>query len=348
MSEATVLFEARGGAGVITLNRPKALNALTLEQIRQIDPALRRWAADPSVAVVVIEGTGEKAFCAGGDIRALYDAASAGDVDFLADFYREEYTLNRRIKTCAKPYVALIDGITMGGGVGLSVHGRYRVATERTLFAMPETGIGFFPDVGGTYFLPRCPGKIGLYLGLTGARLKAADLLYAGIATHCVPSSAIEDLKAALADITDPANADAQVQAVLQRFHQDPGPAPLAAKRDLIDRLFAGDSLDAVLANLAADTDPWAAETLKTIRTKSPYALAVTFRQLRDGANLSFDQAMALEFTLALHVAIAPDFREGVRAVIVDKDNAPRWQPPGALPVDEAFGPHPAGTLTFE
>ncbi|HYD65084.1 enoyl-CoA hydratase/isomerase family protein [Azospirillum sp.] len=348
MSEPTVLFEPRGGAGVITLNRPKALNALTLDQIRQIDPALQRWAADPSVATVVIEGAGEKAFCAGGDIRALYDAASAGDIAFLADFYREEYRLNRRIKTYAKPYVALIDGITMGGGVGLSVHGRYRVATERTLFAMPETGIGFFPDVGGTFFLPRCPGKIGLYLGLTGARLKAADMLYTGIATHHVPSSAIEDLKAALADITDAADADLQVQAVLARFHQDPGPAPLAAKRTLIDRLFAGDSLDAVLSALEADPDPWAAETLKTIRTKSPYALAVTFRQLRDGAGLDFDQAMALEFTLGLHVAAAPDFREGVRAVIVDKDNAPQWQPPGALSVDEAFGPHPAGTLTFE
>ncbi|HEY0834897.1 MAG TPA: enoyl-CoA hydratase/isomerase family protein [Azospirillum sp.] len=347
MSEPTVLFEPRGGCGVITLNRPKALNALTLEQIRQIDPALRRWAAAPSVAVVVIEGAGEKAFCAGGDIRALYDASTAGDEGFLADFYREEYTLNRRIKTYAKPYVALIDGITMGGGVGLSVHGRYRVATERTLFAMPETGIGFFPDVGGTYFLPRCPGRIGLYLGLTGARLKAADMLYAGIATHYVPSSDIENLKAALADITDVAAADAQVQAVLARFHQDPGPAPLAEKRGLIDRLFAGDTLDAVLGALEAESDPWAAQTLSTICSKSPYALAVTVRQLRDGAALSFDEAMALEFRLSLHVAMAPDFREGVRAVIVDKDNAPKWQPPGALPVDAAFGPHPAGALTF-
>ncbi|MCW2246648.1 enoyl-CoA hydratase [Azospirillum fermentarium] len=339
MSEPTVLFETRGAIGRITLNRPKALNALTLEQIRQIDPALRRWAADPAIAAVVIDGAGDRAFCAGGDIRALYDAAVAGDEAFLVDFYREEYTLNRLIKTYPKPYVALLDGITMGGGVGLSVHGRHRVATERITFAMPETGIGFFPDVGGTYFLPRCPGAVGTYLGLTGARLKVADALYAGIATHVTPSDKLGDLLAALADIPAGGDADGDVAAVLARFHQDPGPAPLAARREAIDRLFAGTTVTAIKAALAADADPWAAETLATLNTKSPTAVAATLEQLRRGKTLDFDDAMRLELTLGVHMALAPDFREGVRAVIVDKDNAPQWQPEG--PVAHWFEPGP-------
>ena len=339
MSEPTVLFETRGAIGRITLNRPKALNALTLEQIRQIEPALRRWATDPAIAAVVIDGAGDRAFCAGGDIRALYDASVAGDEAFLVDFYQEEYTLNRLIKTYPKPYVALLDGITMGGGVGLSVHGRYRVATERITFAMPETGIGFFPDVGGTYFLPRCPGAVGTYLGLTGARLKAADTLYAGIATHYTPAEKLDGLLAALADIPAGGDADGAVAAVLARFHQDPGPAPLAARREAIDRLFAGTTVTAIKAALAADADPWAAETLATLNTKSPTAVAATLEQLRRGKTLDFDDAMRLELTLGVHMALAPDFREGVRSVIVDKDNAPKWQP--EAPVAPWFEPGP-------
>lgn len=339
MSEESVLFETRGAIGRITLNRPKALNALTLEQIRRIDPVLRRWAADPAVAAVVIDGAGDRAFCAGGDIRALYDASIAGDEAFLVDFYQEEYILNRLIKTYPKPYVALLDGITMGGGVGLSVHGHHRVATERITFAMPETGIGFFPDVGGTYFLPRCPGEIGTYLGLTGARLKAADALYTGIATHYTLAEKLGDLLAALADIPAGGDAHKAVADVLARFHQDPGPAPLAARREAIDRLFSGATVAEITGKLAADTDPWAAETLATLKTKSPTAVAATLEQLRRGKTLDFDDAMRLELTLGVHMALAPDFREGVRSVIVDKDNAPKWQP--EAPVAPWFEPGP-------
>lgn len=338
MSEAEIVISVDRGLGRVLLNRPKALNALTLTQVRALLPVLDGWAVDPSIHAVVIEGAGEKAFCAGGDIRALVEARNRGDVGFLADFYGDEYRLNRRIKTFPKPYVAMIDGIVMGGGVGLSVHGGYRVAGERTLFAMPETGIGFFPDVGGGYFLPRCPGKIGMYLALTGARLKAADALHAGIATHYVPADQRPALVAALAV------ADADVGGILARFHVDPGPAPLAVHRDLIDRCFAADSVDGVLAALAAETDPFAAETLGVIATKSPTACRVSFEQVRRGGRLDFDAAMRMEFRLALGVAMREDFAEGVRAVIVDKDNAPKWPAVAtATEVAALFDTVPAG-----
>ena len=343
MSEhAEILFERLGALGRIVLNRPKALNALTLAQVHALHPQLEAWAADPSVAAVAIEGAGEKAFCAGGDIRALFEACRTADMAHIAAFYRDEYRLNRRIKTYGKPYVALIDGIVMGGGVGVSVHGRYRVVTERTLFAMPETGIGFFPDVGGSYFLPRCPGQVGLYLGLTGARLRAADCLYAGIATHCVASARLDELRAALA-------AGGDVAAILDSFHQDAGPAPLAAHREVIERCFAAPSLDGVLAALAAEEDGFAAETLAAIRAKSPTAGKVAFTQIRRGAGLDFDACMRMEFRLALRLAPAGDFAEGVRAVIIDKDGKPAWGPAADDDtVARAFDTVPeGGDLTF-
>jgi enoyl-CoA hydratase len=325
------------------LDRPKALNALTLDQVHAIHPQLAEWAADPQIGAIVIEGAGDKAFCAGGDIRALHDACKAEDHPFVEAFYRDEYRLNRRIKTCPKPYVALIDGIVMGGGVGVSVHGAARVATERTLFAMPETGIGFFPDVGGSYFLPRCPGQLGLYLGLTGARLRAADALYAGIATHYVPSARLGDLRAALAAAADPL-------AVLAAFHEDPGPAPLAARRAVIDACFAAETLGDTLHRLAAHPDPWAAETLAVLATKSPTALEVTFAQIRRGGRLEFDACMAMEFRLALALAPAGDFTEGIRAVIIDKDNKPVWTTQAdPTAIIHAFdSPAACGDLTFD
>ncbi|CAA7625315.1 Enoyl-CoA hydratase/carnithine racemase [Magnetospirillum sp. LM-5] len=334
-------FERLGRLGRIVLDRPKALNALTLDQVHAIHPQLAEWAADSMVGAIIIEGAGDKAFCAGGDIRALHDACKAEDHPFVEAFYRDEYRLNRRIKTCPKPYVALIDGIVMGGGVGVSVHGAARVATERTLFAMPETGIGFFPDVGGSYFLPRLPGAIGMYLGLTGARLKAADTFWAGIATHYVPSARLEELRAALAE-------GGEVAAVLAAFHQDPGPAPLADKQDIIDSCFAADSLEAILARLDAHRDPWAAETLALIRSKSPTALAVAFEQIKRGAALDFDGCMNMEFRLALHVALAPDFAEGIRALLVDRDNKPAWGPPPADLAAWFDNPAACGDLTFD
>jgi len=339
-------FERSGSLGRVILDRPKALNALTLDQIHALYPRLKAWAEDAGVVAVVIEGAGEKAFCAGGDIKLLFEACKAGDRAFIAAFYRDEYRLNRRIKTMAKPYIALLDGIVMGGGVGVSVHGRFRVATERTLFAMPETGIGFFPDVGGSSFLSRLPGQVGLYLGLTGARLRAADALHLGVATHYVESERLPALREALSEARDAA----EVEATLAGFASDPGPAVLDGKRGLIDRCFGQSSLAEVLAALAADSDPWAAETLASLAKTSPHLLAVSFEMIRRGKTLSFDDCMRMEFRLAMELAPAHDFIEGVRALLIDRDNRPVWLPAGSqTQVLARFDAVPAcGDLTFD
>ena len=317
--EAEVLFEKRGVAGIVTLNRPKALNALTLNMVRLIHPQLEAWATDDSVQLVIIEGAGEKGFCAGGDIRALNDWGRAGDRTAL-DFWKEEYLLNIAIKRFPKPYVALMDGVNMGGGVGLSVHGSMRIATERLLFAMPETGIGLFPDVGGTYFLPRCPGEIGLYLGLTGSRLKAADAIYAGIADAYVPSASLETLKDRLCG-------GATVREALQEVAAETEAAPLADIHEAIDRHFAAASVADILASLRAAGDEWAVKTAEIIEGKSPLGTLVAYRQIREGRALDFEAAMALEYRLTQSFFTGHDFYEGVRATILDKDGAPRWKP---------------------
>ncbi len=338
-------FDRTGHLGRITLDRPKALNALTLDQVHAMHPKLDAWAADADVACITIEGAGEKAFCAGGDIKQLYEACKAGELEYVMAFYRNEYRLNRRIKTSPKPYVALINGIVMGGGVGVSVHGLYRIATERTLFAMPETGIGFFPDVGGSYFLPRLPGAIGMYLGLTGARLKAADALHVGVATHYVESGQLPALIEALSEARDAA----EVKSTLDGFASDPGPAAVDARRQLIDRCFGQASLAGVLAALEGESDPFAAETLAALRAKSPHLVAVSFEMIRRGAALSFDECMRMEFRLALALAPAHDFVEGVRALLIDRDNTPAWSPAGsAAEVLAHFDAAPAcGDITF-
>lgn len=318
-----IRFDRHGTLGIVTLDRPQALNALTLNMADELDRRLVEWASDPAVAVVVIHSEGGRAFCAGGDIRALYDAGKRND-PYASDFYRTEYRLNHRIKTYGKPYIALVDGITMGGGVGLSIHGSHRVVTDRCQFAMPETGIGFFPDVGGSWFLPRCPGALGTYIGLTGMRLGAADMLYCGLATHYVSS---EDMAALPGVLERGAHADT-VEALLDRRAGDPGPAPLAQHRSAIDRCFAAESVEEVLARLEADGTPWAQETASVLRRKSPTSLKVTMRQLQVGAKLeTFAAAMRMEYRLARHCMRAPDFYEGVRAAVIDKDQAPRWQP---------------------
>ncbi|GEO80600.1 enoyl-CoA hydratase/isomerase family protein [Pararhodospirillum oryzae] len=342
MSYDEILFSVADGVAVVTLNRPRALNALTLDKIRHLDPALRVWADDSDVRLVIIEGTGERAFCAGGDVRAMAQAAGQGRFADNETFFAEEYRLNRLIKTYPKPFVALIDGITMGGGVGVSVHGRFRVATERTQVAMPETGIGMLPDVGGTWILPRCPGEVGTWMALTGARQGAADALAAGLATHYVPSERLPELKAALcAPGADP-------EAVLARFHADPGPASWPARQALIDRCFAGDDAETILEALAAEGDPWAAEARATVLTKSPLSTRVTLRALREGATLDFDGCLRQEYRLASRLTRLPDFAEGVRAVLIDKDNQPRWSPatldgvdPDAVEALFAPGPEP-------
>jgi enoyl-CoA hydratase len=330
-----IRFDRRGALAVVTLDRQQALNALTLAMAEQLDRRLIAWACDPAIAAVVIRGAGGRAFCAGGDIRALFEAGKRRD-PYVASFYRAEYRLNHRIATYAKPYVALIDGIVMGGGVGLSIHGSHRIVTERCQFAMPETGIGFFPDVGGSWFLPRCPGALGTYLGLTGARIAAADLLYCGLATHHLRSgdigSLIGDLEGA-AWSGDPGDV---VAGVLARYRADPGAAALAQHRAEIDRCFAADSVDGILSRLDAEATSWARDTAAVLRRKSPTSLKVALGQLRRGAQLEdFGAAMRMEYRLSQRFMAAPDFYEGVRAAVIDKDQMPRWQPASLAEVSD-------------
>src|SRR5690606_23611873 len=323
-----VRFDHRGRAGVITLERPEALNALTLEIAVAIRQRLEAWAGDDGIERVLIKSAGGRAFCAGGDIRALYELGRARDRRFFA-FFREEYWLNTVIKRYPKPYIALIDGIVMGGGVGLSVHGCRRVGTERLTFAMPETGIGFYPDVGGTYFLPRCPGEIGMYLALTGARLKVADAIHAGIVTDHVRSDRLEALERALCE-------DDDVDAVLARFAEHPGEAPLAARRADIDYHFSRPSVEGILYSLDADPAPWAKEQAAILRKRSPTSLKITYRQIRAGRHLDFEDCMRLEYRMAHGTFDGHDFFEGIRAAVIDKDQAPRWQPARLEDVSEA------------
>lgn len=314
-----IRFDQSGRLGIATLDRAQALNALTLDMARLLDQQLVRWTFDGSVAAVVIRSAGGRAFCAGGDIRALYDAGRRGD-DYIREFYRVEYRLNHRIKAFRKPYIALIDGIVMGGGVGLSIHGSHRVATERALFAMPETGIGFFPDVGGSWFLPRCPGAVGTYLGLTGARIGAADMIHCRLATHHVRSSDLAKLTEMLAsrDAND----------AIGQFAADPGSSPLVQRRAEIDRCFSPFDVEQILARLDREGTEWARDTAALLRQKSPTSLKVTVRQLLAGAKLrDFAAAIRMEYRLTQHFMAGHDFYEGVRAAVLDKDQAPRWQP---------------------
>jgi enoyl-CoA hydratase len=330
--EPEILFEKRGHAGLITLNRPKALNALTLAMVREMHPQLAEWARDPQIAHVVVRAAGEKAFCAGGDIRQLRDWGQAGDRR-IRDFYREEYRLNTFIKRYPKPYVALVDGIVMGGGVGVSVHGNMRAAGERIVFAMPETGIGLFPDVGGTYFLPRLPGAVGTWLALTGARLKQADAAWCGIATHAVPSERFGELAKALCEEDD-------AGAALDRFAEAPSePASLPALMPAIDRCFSGGTVLEILERLEAETGTdaeWAGKQAEIVRSKSPTSLAIALRQMQEGAELDFEECMRIEYRIVNRVVEGHEFFEGVRAVIIDKDNDPKWRPATLEELSEA------------
>jgi enoyl-CoA hydratase len=344
MNDDEILFDRRGGLASLTINRPQALNALTLANYRRIAPALAAWAADPSVHAVIVRGAGDRAFCAGGDVRAVYEAGRgiAGDPRLTAVFFAEEYRLIREIHRFPKPYIAVIDGITMGGGAGISVNGAYRVATERTLFAMPETGIGLFPDVGATRFLNRCPGRIGRYLGLTGARIGAADALYCGFATHFVGRDRIEALSCALAEHAwRSGDAFAEAEALLAEFAADPGPSPLALSRRAIDASFPAGDIGAILAALGVaarggEAAEWAAATRDALLGKSPTSLKVTLRQLIIGHDFDLDEALMLEYRLTQNFMAAHDFYEGVRAALIDKDQQPRWRPASLAEVSEA------------
>ena len=331
MSEPEVIVRIEGKVGRLTLNRPQALHALTTNMIRLLTDALVAWRTDPAVELILLDHAGDRGFCAGGDIRMLAESG-AGDGVEAREFFHTEYRLNHLLFTYPKPVIAFMDGITMGGGVGLSLPAKYRIASERTVFAMPETGIGLFPDVGGGWYLPRLPGKTGLWLALTGARLKAADCELVGIATDCVESKDVADLKAWI--VKDPA----AIETLLTEFESDAGRPTLAAHQDEIAHLFAGDSVEAIVAALKAADSDWAREQLAVMATKSPQTMKVAFRQLKLGGQArNFAQHMAMEYRIGARVVQRHDFLEGVRAVIVEKDNAPQWDPPTLEGVSEAM-----------
>ncbi|HEY2133681.1 MAG TPA: enoyl-CoA hydratase/isomerase family protein [Acetobacteraceae bacterium] len=324
-TEATVVTSRDGRVGRILLNRPRALNALDLPMIRACAAILQTWRDDPHVQAVVIEGAGDRAFCAGGDIRALRDGQLSGDRASVDRFFAEEYALNLAIATYPKPYVALIDGICMGGGIGLSVHAPYRVATEFAGFAMPETAIGFFPDIGATFLLPRLPGELGMYLGLTGLRVSGADAVHAGLATHFTPRARLKDLSAALA---------CDGVAALAGFAQTLPPFSFASHRPAIDHCFSAETVSGIVARLDADGSAWSEAALQALRQVSPSALHWTLRALRRGRDLTLQQALDAEFALTRTTMAHPDFAEGVRAMVVDKDRKPVWQPARIEDVD--------------
>ena len=345
-----ILFSVQNGIAVIQLNRPQALNALTHDMCIPLEKHLRSWAGDSAVKAVIIKGAGEKAFCAGGDIRKLADRGPEG-VSYRKSFWYDEYRCNTLIGEYPKPFIALIDGIFMGGGVGLSVHGSHRIISEFAHFAMPETGIGLFPDVGGTYFLPRCPGELGVFLGLTGTRLKGADILTAGVATHFVPRANMPALEQAL--IAGSSGDKAAIDAVVAKFVGDPGPSQLAERKAEIDQRFSGDSIAAVITALETDPTPFSIEQMGIIRSKSPTSVKLTFAQLRRGRSLSLRDCMKLEWRICNHIALGHDFYEGVRAVIIDKDHKPKWQPARLEDVSDAeiekyFAPVAEGELQFD
>jgi enoyl-CoA hydratase len=316
-----ILTLVDGKAGRIRLNRPQAIHALTKSMCSAMIAALVEWRGNPDLGAVMIDHAQGRGFCAGGDIRMLAESG-AGDGREARAFFHEEYRLNHLLFTYVKPTIAFMDGITMGGGVGISQPCRYRVATENTRFAMPETAIGLFPDVGGGWYLSRLPGRVGQFLALTGARLDGAECHYLGLATHYVPQEALEGVKAEIAESPE------QVEAALDRASAAPPPARIAANRERIDRLFASDRYEDILAALEADGSDWARAELETLSCKSPQACKVSLRLLADGAKMrDFADEMRQEYGVAAHVVQRHDFVEGVRALLVDKDNNPRWEP---------------------
>lgn len=316
-----VMTSRDGVAGILSLNRPKAIHALTAEMDHAMTAALLAWRDDPAVQAVLIDHAEGRGFCAGGDINLLRQSAVNDDGVSGRRFFYEEYQLNHLLFTYARPVVSFMDGITMGGGVGIAMPARFRVATENTRFAMPETGIGLFPDVGGGWYLSRLPGRIGQFLALTGARFDGAECLWAGLATHYLPHEQLAEAKTRIAHGHD-------IGGVLAALSVKPPVPKIVGHEKDIARHFAADRLEDILASLAGDDSEWAARELATLRTKSPQAMKVALRQLAESARLpDFAANMALEYRIAARVLVLPDFVEGVRAVIVDKDNAPHWNP---------------------
>jgi enoyl-CoA hydratase len=325
--EPDLIARREGAAGIIRLNRPKAINAVTLEMFREVDKALDAFEADSAVGVILLEGAGERGLCAGGDIRALYESSQVkGDLGKI--LWREEYILNARIAKFPKPYVSFMDGIVMGGGVGLSAHSSHRVVTERTKLAMPEVGLGFFPDVGGTWLLSRSPGEIGTYFGLTGQTMNGPDAVYAGFADAVVPSGKLAVLREALTKL-GPGATSAEVKSLIDGFATGETSGPVAAIEPQIDRWFAHDRMQDIVAALRADSSELAQSTLKTLNEKSPRGMVVALKLLRLArASSSLEECLGREYRAALEVFASDDFREGVRAAVIDKDRNPKWSPP--------------------
>ena len=330
-----ILFERRGAAGVITLNRAQALNAVTHEMVLALRAQLDAWAEDDAITRVVITAAGERAFSVGGDIRHLYELGRADRHAEALQFWRDEYPLNVAIKAYRKPFVALIDGLAMGGGVGVSVHGSHRVAGDRFQFAMPEVGIGFFPDVGATWFLPRMPGELGTFCGLTGERFGGGDAVAAGVATHRIGS-------ARFGALLDGLTGTVAVDALLAAFAEPAVDGPMMARRAVIDRLFTGNRVEGILHALDREAGSgsadaaWAGKIAAVMRAKSPLSLKLALAQVRHGKFWDFQTCMRAEFRIVSRVIHGSDFYEGVRAVIIDKDNKPRWHPATLAEVSDA------------
>ncbi|HET7411511.1 MAG TPA: enoyl-CoA hydratase/isomerase family protein [Pararhizobium sp.] len=346
MSVDGILIRAEGRVGHITLDRPKALNALTYDMATAIEMALRKWVTESSISMVLIDAIGERAFCAGGDIQDLYRTGRAGDFGFGRRFWADEYRLNALIANYPKPYVALMDGIVMGGGVGISAHGSHRVVTERTQLAMPECAIGLIPDVGGSWRLAHAPGHIGDYVGLAGARLGPADAIYAGLADGFVPVSVLGKLKAALIESGDPD--------VLAEFWDEPEEGKLPRLRCAIDTAFGQADLVGTLVELEAQESEWAVTTVRALRKACPISLSCAFEIIRSARQATrVEDALAMEYRFVSRCMEHGDFLEGVRAAIIDKDRAPRWrhgriEDVTAEEVTSMLAPAEGGDLNFQ
>jgi enoyl-CoA hydratase len=342
-AEPDLIVRREGSAGIIRLNRPKAINAMTLEMSVGIDAALDQFEADPAIALVLLEGAGERGLCAGGDIRGLYESSRAGG-DLGKVFWRQEYLMNARIAKYPKPYVAFMDGLVMGGGVGLSAHGRHRVVTEKTKLAMPEVGLGFFPDVGGTWLLSRSPGELGAYFGLTGQTMNGPDAIYARFADAVVPSGKLPALREVLTNIR-PGTASSEIEILINGFATGETSGPVATMQPNIDRWFAHDRMQDIFAALKENGSELANATLKSLNAKSPRGMVVTLKLLRlaRGAS-SLEECLVREYRAALQVFASDDFREGVRAAVIDKDRNPHWSPPRIEDITPAMlAPYLAG-----
>ena len=326
-AEGDLIVRIEGTAGIIRLNRPKAINAMTLEMSLRIDAALDRFEADQSVAVIVLEGAGERGLCAGGDIRGLYESSKVGG-DLGKVFWRQEYIMNARIAKYPKPYVAFMDGLVMGGGVGLSAHSRHRVVTERTKLAMPEVGLGFFPDVGGTWLLSHTPGELGAYFGLTGQTMNGLDAIHARFADAVVPSNRLAALREKLTKVA-PGTPSGEIDDLIKDFATGETAGPVAAQQARIDKWFAFDRMEDIIVALERDGSELALSTLKTLGEKSPRGMVVTLKLLRLARSASsLEECLVREYRAALEVFRSDDFREGVRAAVIDKDRNPKWSPP--------------------